>query len=118
MLYIPLASITDTILSLCVCLADDAGRRQQQALEWSERYTIIRGIARGLLYLHEESRLRIIHRDLKPSNVLLDSDMTPKISDFGLARAFWGDESRGVTKRPVGTLSVSIVLVSSSSIVL
>lgn len=46
------------------CLADDAGRRQQQALEWSERYTIIRGIARGLLYLHEESRLRIIHRDL------------------------------------------------------
>lgn len=91
------------VLSLYVCLAD-AGRRQQQALEWSERYTIIRGIARGLLYLHEESRLRIIHRDLKPSNVLLDSDMTPKISDFGLARAFWGDESRGVTRRPVGTL--------------
>lgn len=89
---------------LYVCLADDAGRRQQQALEWSERHTIIRGIARGLLYLHEESRLRIIHRDLKPSNVLLDSDMTPKISDFGLARAFWGDESRGVTRRPVGTL--------------
>lgn len=88
---------------LYVCLAD-AGRRPQQALEWSERYKIIRGIARGLLYLHEESRLRIIHRDLKPSNVLLDSDMTPKISDFGLARAFRGDESRGVTRRPVGTL--------------
>jgi len=85
--------------SLC-----DAGRRQQQALDWSKRYTIISGIARGLLYLHEESRLRIIHRDLKPSNVLLGSDMTPKISDFGLARAFLGDESREVTKRPVGTL--------------
>uniref|UniRef100_A0A804QYB9 Cysteine-rich receptor-like protein kinase 10 n=1 Tax=Zea mays TaxID=4577 RepID=A0A804QYB9_MAIZE len=94
--YVPNRSL-DTVLF-------DAGRRPQQALEWSERYKIIRGIARGLLYLHEESRLRIIHRDLKPSNVLLDSDMTPKISDFGLARAFWGDESRGVTRRPVGTL--------------
>ncbi|XP_066315137.1 cysteine-rich receptor-like protein kinase 34 isoform X1 [Miscanthus floridulus] len=92
--YLPNRSL-DTILF---------GRRQQQALDWSKRYTIISGIAPGLLYLHEESRLRIIHRDLKPSNVLLGSDMTPKISDFGLARAFWGDESREVTKRPVGTL--------------
>jgi interleukin-1 receptor-associated kinase 1 len=83
----------------------DSGRRQQrQALDWGRRYAIVRGIARGLLYLHDESRLRIIHRDLKPSNVLLGSDMSPKISDFGLARAFWGDESREVTKRPVGTL--------------
>lgn len=89
-------------LSDCLCLADAARR---QALDWSRRYAIIRGIARGLLYLHDESRLRIIHRDLKPSNVLLDSDMSPKISDFGLARAFWGDETiREVTKRPVGTL--------------
>ncbi|OQU87646.1 hypothetical protein SORBI_3003G314200 [Sorghum bicolor] len=94
--YLPNRSL-DTILF---------GRRQQQqqALDWSKRYTIISGIARGLQYLHEESRLRIIHRDLKPSNVLLGSDMTPKISDFGLARAFWGDESREVTKRPAGTL--------------
>ncbi|XP_066322490.1 uncharacterized protein [Miscanthus floridulus] len=92
--YLPNRSL-DTILF---------GRRQQQALDWSKRYTIISGIARGLLYLHEGSRLRIIHRDLKPSNVLLDSDMTPKISDFGLATAFWGDETREVTRRPVGTL--------------
>ncbi|CAM0907944.1 unnamed protein product [Alopecurus aequalis] len=73
-------------------------------LDWTKRNTIISGIARGLLYLHEESPLKIIHRDLKPSNVLLDLDMNPKISDFGLSRAFGGDQSVDITKRPVGTL--------------
>jgi serine/threonine protein kinase len=80
----------------------DPAKRQQ--LDWSKRFMIICGIARGLLYLHEESRLKVIHRDLKPSNVLLDVDMIPKISDFGLARAFIRDQSRDVTIRPVGTL--------------
>ncbi|KAJ0983255.1 hypothetical protein J5N97_011510 [Dioscorea zingiberensis] len=66
----------------------DSIKREQ--LDWGRRYKIISGIARGLLYLHEDSQLRIIHRDLKASNILLDEDMNPKISDFGLARLFGG----------------------------
>ena len=57
-------------------------------LDWKKRHNIIVGIARGLLYLHEDSQLRIIHRDIKPSNILLDGKLNPKITDFGLAKVF------------------------------
>ncbi|KAI6704881.1 hypothetical protein NL676_007843 [Syzygium grande] len=79
------------------------GNRAGNSLVWRRRFDIIVGVARGLLYLHRDSRLRIIHRDLKASNVLLDSEMNPKISDFGMAKAFRGDQFLEKTKRVVGT---------------
>lgn len=72
-------------------------------LTWPERYKIIRGIARGILYLHEDSHLKIIHCDLKPSNILLDDRMVAKISDFGLARIVAIDQMQGNTSIIAGT---------------
>ncbi|KAL2904446.1 hypothetical protein RDABS01_003156 [Bienertia sinuspersici] len=57
-------------------------------LNWAQRFEVCLGVARGLTYLHQESRLRIVHRDVKSSNILLDSDLNPKISDFGLAKLY------------------------------
>ncbi|KAL8032742.1 hypothetical protein ABFX02_13G115900 [Erythranthe guttata] len=88
--------------SLDVCLFDST-HPSQKDLDWTKRFSIIEGIGRGLLYLHRDSRLRIIHRDLKPSNVLLDEDWNPKISDFGMARIFGGNQDHGNTARVVGT---------------
>lgn len=76
---------------------------KRHQLNWARRYKIIEGISRGLLYLHEDSRLKIIHRDLKASNILLDGNMNPKISDFGIAKLFSIDETQGNTNRIAGT---------------
>lgn len=75
---------------------------KKRHLNWKKRYNIIMGIARGLLYLHEDSHMRIIHRDIKANNILLDEELNPKIADFGLARLFPEDETH-IQTRVAGT---------------
>lgn len=78
-------------------------KKMSASLDWDTRFHIITGIARGLLYLHEEAPERIIHRDIKASNILLDDRLHPKISDFGLARLFPGDDTHVNTFKIAGT---------------
>ncbi|XP_058202467.1 probable LRR receptor-like serine/threonine-protein kinase At1g29720 isoform X2 [Rhododendron vialii] len=72
-------------------------------LDWPTRLRICIGIARGLAFLHEESRLKIVHRDIKATNVLLDGDLNPKISDFGLAKLSEDDKTH-ISTRIAGTI--------------
>ena len=72
-------------------------------LDWPTRKKICLGIARGLTFLHEESPLKIVHRDIKTSNILLDGDLNPKISDFGLAKLY-EEENSHISTRVAGTV--------------
>lgn len=72
-------------------------------LNWENRFNICLGIARGLTYLHEESQIRIVHRDVKASNILLDAEMNPKISDFGLAKLY-DDKMTHISTGIAGTM--------------
>ncbi|XP_068319353.1 probable LRR receptor-like serine/threonine-protein kinase At1g56140 [Pyrus communis] len=72
-------------------------------LDWPTRFNILLGTARGLAYLHEESRPRVVHRDVKASNILLDAELSPKISDFGLAKLY-DDKKTHISTRVAGTI--------------
>ncbi|XP_050151354.1 cysteine-rich receptor-like protein kinase 10 isoform X2 [Malus sylvestris] len=77
---------------------------EKTELDWGKRFRIIEGVAQGVLYSHNYSRLKIIHRDLKASNVLLDGSMNPIISDFGMVKIFEINQTEANTNRVVGTL--------------
>lgn len=76
-------------------------------MDWDKRSNIIRGIARGLLYLHEDSGLKIVHRDITASNVLLDEELNPKILGFGRAKVFGEvDQNEDASVSPHATTSL------------
>ena len=81
----------------------ESNGRSQMILNWATRFQICIGIAKGLAFLHDESRLKIVHRDIKATNVLLDSALNPKISDFGLARLN-EDEKTHISTKVAGTM--------------
>lgn len=90
--------------SRLTCFLLTQGREEQRLhLDWRTRKKICLEIARGLAYLHEESRLKIVHRDIKATNVLLDKDLNAKISDFGLAKLD-EEENTHISTRIAGTM--------------
>ena len=90
---------------MCFCPSSFLAGIDKEAapLDWAARMKIALGAARGLAYLHEDSSPHVIHRDFKSSNILLEHDFTPKVSDFGLARAALDEESRHISTRVMGT---------------
>ena len=102
-LYIYLYKFAESRLLIIYNFLYSTDANKSKLLDWQKRFSIIEGVAQGLLYLHKYSRLRVIHRDLKASNILLDENMNPKISDFGMARIFQQNELEANTKRVVGT---------------
>ncbi|KAF3675810.1 putative receptor-like kinase isoform X2 [Capsicum annuum] len=84
-------------------LASVLFENSQLRLDWPTRFRICLGIARGLAFLHEESSPKIVHRDIKATNVLLDGQLNPKISDFGLAR-LTEEEKTHISTRVAGTI--------------
>lgn len=82
------------------------GTESNLLLDWPNRHKICVGIARGLAFLHDESTLKVVHRDIKATNILLDRDLNPKISDFGLARLH-EEENSHISTRIAGTLWVT-----------
>ena len=95
--HLSIHAVWSKFLSL---ILDDTKR---SCLDWGKRLEIICGIAWGILYLHQDSRLRVIHKDLKSSNVLLDTTLNPKILNFSMARIFGGDQIEAKTNCIVGT---------------
>lgn len=97
------------------CRSLSGPENQRLNLDWPTRKKICIGIARGLTYLHEESRLKIVHRDIKATNVLLDKDLNAKISDFGLAKLD-EEENTHISTRIAGTVLVFLPSFNSNAV--
>ncbi|CAL4984853.1 unnamed protein product [Urochloa decumbens] len=99
--------VEKTYTALCLEYLDNGSLQKHLSdefcgLDWRIRFQIIKGICKGLKYMHEELENPIYHLDLKPDNILLDKNMVPKIADFGLSRIV-GEEPTRTTKNPYGT---------------
>jgi serine/threonine protein kinase len=77
---------------------------ESNRIDWDTRFKIVKGICKGLHFLHKEMDGPVVHMDLKPENILLDDNMVPKIADFGLSRLFGQEQTRMHTQNVVGSL--------------